>query len=191
MDKNTCFSHLEICEFINCLVWNKPTSKAIVKHSVFKKMVLAFNLETPWQRSGCLVSCSFVELLYISRECQCLYFCILFASCWKLSSNPLFKILLLKSASRGIYCLNRGVLILIYTNHCHINKCLADDFTCTNLPGDNEYHSPNVPKEPTCSAVGSTPAFNLCSFLRMRKIISFSMCLPKYFRYFNIWERTQ
>lgn len=53
-----------------------------------------------------------------------------------------------------------------YKSLCDINKCLTDDFTCTNLPRNNESHLPNIPKELTCSAVAFPPAFSLRSFFK-------------------------
>lgn len=55
-------------------------------------------------------------------------------------------------------------------------NALAGDFTGTHLPGDDEHPSPRVPND-----MSFTHACNLCSFLEMREIISFSICVPNVF----------
>lgn len=64
----------------------------------------------------------------------------------------------------------------LHKSLCNVSKCLADDLACTNLPGNNKYHLPNVPKEWTCPVVAFPPAFQLCSLLKTRKMISFYVC---------------
>ena len=49
----------------------------------------------------------------------------------------------------------------LHKSLCNVNKCLADDLACTNLPGNYKYHLPNIPKEPTCPVVAFPPAFHL------------------------------
>jgi hypothetical protein len=57
--------------------------------------------------------------------------------------------LILIKLQRNLLSEQRCTCFDFYKSRCDINKCLADDLTCTNLPGNNECHPPNVPKELT------------------------------------------